>query len=108
VTFLVDNQLPAALARWLAAQGHDAKHVVDLGLAQAADFEVWRRARELEAVLVTKDADFRDRSLIAPGPQVGWVRFGNCRNQALIDAFARLLPRLIIELESGSLLVEVR
>jgi predicted nuclease of predicted toxin-antitoxin system len=108
VTFLVDNQLPAALTRWLAAQGHAAQHVVDLGLARATDSEVWRRASELEAVLVTKDADFRDRRLIASGPQVVWVRFGNCRNQTLIDAFARLLPRLIIELESGSPLVEVR
>lgn len=26
-----DNQLPAALARWLTAKGHDAVHVVDIG-----------------------------------------------------------------------------
>ena len=32
--FLVDNQLPAALARWLTAQGHDAIHVLDVALAQ--------------------------------------------------------------------------
>jgi predicted nuclease of predicted toxin-antitoxin system len=30
--FLVDAQLPPALARWLAAQGHEAAHVGDLGL----------------------------------------------------------------------------
>jgi predicted nuclease of predicted toxin-antitoxin system len=28
--FLVDAQLPPALANWLAAQGHDAAHVADL------------------------------------------------------------------------------
>jgi len=26
--FLVDAQLPPALARWLAAQGHEAEHAV--------------------------------------------------------------------------------
>jgi transcriptional regulator with XRE-family HTH domain len=39
--FLVDAQLPPALARWLAAQGHEAEHVSDCGLAQAADPAVW-------------------------------------------------------------------
>ena len=30
--FLVDNQLPAALARWLVARGLDACHVAVRGL----------------------------------------------------------------------------
>lgn len=30
--FLVDAQLPPALARWLAAQGHEAEHVGDIGM----------------------------------------------------------------------------
>lgn len=29
--FLIDAQLPVALARWLAAGGHEAAHVGDLG-----------------------------------------------------------------------------
>jgi predicted nuclease of predicted toxin-antitoxin system len=29
--FLVDAQLPPALAQWLASHGHDAMHVTDLG-----------------------------------------------------------------------------
>lgn len=33
--FLVDAQLPPALARWIAAQGHEARHVADLGMAGA-------------------------------------------------------------------------
>ena len=35
--FLVDNQLPAALARWISAQGEQAEHVLPLGLPQAFD-----------------------------------------------------------------------
>lgn len=31
--FLVDNQLPAALARSIAARGHEGSHVLDVGVA---------------------------------------------------------------------------
>jgi len=37
VRCLIDAQLPPALARWLTAEGHDAIHVIDVGLAQAPD-----------------------------------------------------------------------
>ena len=32
MTFLIDAQLPPALASWLIQQGHTAQHVDDLGL----------------------------------------------------------------------------
>lgn len=35
--FLIDAQLPPALARWLVAQGHAAEHVNDAGLDGADD-----------------------------------------------------------------------
>jgi predicted nuclease of predicted toxin-antitoxin system len=37
VRFLIDAQLPPALARYLAALGHDAKHVSDVGLLMAGN-----------------------------------------------------------------------
>jgi predicted nuclease of predicted toxin-antitoxin system len=39
--FIVDAQLPAALARFLESYGHDAKHVFDVGLANAEDKVIW-------------------------------------------------------------------
>jgi len=39
--FVVDAQLPPALARWLAGCGHRAEHVDDVGLASASDSDVW-------------------------------------------------------------------
>ena len=68
--FLVDAQLPPALARWLAAQGHEAEHVVDCELAQASDPAIWDYAISVGAIIVTKDEDFAQRSwlnLKAPG-----------------------------------------
>ena len=42
--FLVDAQLPPALARWISAQGYPARHVADIGMASALDPEIWDRA----------------------------------------------------------------
>lgn len=42
--FLVDAQLPPALARWLVAEGHAAEHVADKGLGAASDAEIWEHA----------------------------------------------------------------
>jgi hypothetical protein len=33
--FIVDNQLPTALARWLSARGGDAVHVLDIAFASS-------------------------------------------------------------------------
>ncbi|MGH9928510.1 MAG: DUF5615 family PIN-like protein [Pyrinomonadaceae bacterium] len=54
MTFLVDAQLPPALARWLIQQGHTAQHGNDIGLREAADTEIWNQALSTGAILVTE------------------------------------------------------
>jgi uncharacterized protein (TIGR02246 family) len=49
VNFLVDAQLPPALARWIASQRHQATHVFDLGFHTADDPVIWERARNEHA-----------------------------------------------------------
>ena len=56
--FLVDAQLPPALARWLVERGYVAEHVFDLGMAGADDREIWAYASRVGAVIITKDEDF--------------------------------------------------
>ena len=41
MNLLVDNQLPVALARYLAAQGWECTHVQDVGLEAADDRTIW-------------------------------------------------------------------
>ena len=53
--FLVDAQLPPALARWLASQGHVAQHVADQNLESASDAAIWDFAVAASAVVITKD-----------------------------------------------------
>jgi len=109
VRFLVDTQLPAAVTKFLEAEGHQAEHVLDLGLAQSKDDILWEYAERHQAVIVTKDEDFADRIIRGrPGPSVVWLRLGNCTNVTLISWLASLWPQIFSRLNQGERLVEVR
>jgi predicted nuclease of predicted toxin-antitoxin system len=56
--FLVEMPLPPALARWLAAQGHDAVHADAVGLGRSTDREILTRARQESRTVVTADLDY--------------------------------------------------
>ncbi len=107
--FLVDNQLPAALAKWLGGIGVQADHVLDLGLANAPDAVIWARASMDQSIVVSKDDDFflLANQAGATG-RVLWVRVGNCRTQALLARFAVAWPSLQSAFASGQRIVELR
>lgn len=107
--FLVDNQLPTALARFLAGIGTDAVHVLDLGLAQSGDAELWSFAVKNKLVLMSKDNDFLHfLERTAPDGQLIWVRMGNCRRQALLEIVERVWPETMALVTAGERLVEIR
>ena len=107
--FLVDQQLPLALARFIASQGHSAEHVGDLGLKEADDAVIWRQAGARELVIVSKDEDFTFLAHVSGrAGKLVWVRIGNCRKQVLLEAFRAQLPRIVSELEAGNQIVELR
>ena len=107
--FLVDAQLPPALAAYLEASGHQAEHVNRIGLGSASDLEVWRHAGAVRATLITKDIDFLALSQRNDDhPAVVWIRLGNCTNAALTAVVDALLPEIVSALTAGERLVEVR
>ena len=106
--FLVDAQLPPALARWLDAEGYPAVHVGDLGRGAAGDGAIWDHAQATGAAVVTKDEDFaRRRASAADGPPVVWVRLPNTRRRDLLAWFAVVLPDVLAALARGETLIEV-
>ena len=107
--FLVDNQLPVALSKRLAARGHDARHVLDCGLDKASDTEIWKTAAAHSQILITKDEDFLSLASQPDAPvQIVWVRLGNCRNTTLLAVFESILPQLEAALKAGNRVVEIR
>lgn len=108
--FLVDNQLPAALARFLTDHGFDCRHVQEIGLDASDDREIWALAQSEQRVIVTKDEDFAlmaDRQA-GMSPQVVWIRMGNCRKAALLATFSTLLPHVCRLLKEGKRVIEIR
>lgn len=76
---LLDNNLSPRLVRLLSDTYPECAHVHDLGMGTALDTEVWRYAAEYGYTIISKDADFYQRSLLfgAP-PKIVWLRIGNC------------------------------
>lgn len=103
--FLIDAQLPPALADWLVAAGLEAVHVREIGLEAATDSAIWNHALKTERIIITKDEDFTTRS--EPAPIIVWLRVGNTTNPALRSWFERRLPGILQLIAQGNRLVEV-
>ncbi len=57
----------------------NSDHLDLLGLGTAEDTLVWEHAKDNGFVVVTKDADFADLSVLRGfPPKVVWIRRGNC------------------------------
>ena len=110
MNFIVDNQLPVALARYLSAAGLSCIHVQDVKLDAAEDSDIWLYAKQRGGIVVTKDEDFHALSIRQASipPQVVWVRIGNCRKTVLLNVFSKLLPTLLTALQGGEAIVEIR
>ena len=106
--FLVDAQLPPALARWLVAAGHEAEHVADRDMQAASDAAIWDLALREHAAIVTKDEDFAQRrALTGTGPAVVWIRLRNTRRSELLAWFVAALPPILSALARGETLIEI-
>ena len=107
--FVVDAQLPPALARLLSSLGHTADHVADIGLRDADDSPIWVYALKNQAVIVTKDEDFAHRhGQSRTAPVVVWLRVGNTSRRALLQWFEPLIPQIVELIAKGDRIVEVR
>ncbi|WP_291828042.1 DUF5615 family PIN-like protein [Bosea sp. (in: a-proteobacteria)] len=107
--FLIDAQLPPALAERLAAAGFEASHVHRVGLGGASDRAIWRRACETADALITKDVDFVQLARSdAAGVAVIWIRIGNVTNSALWRVLEPALPDIVAALRAGERIVEIR
>lgn len=108
---LFDHNLSPRLVQRLADMFPDSTHVAIVGLERATDWEVWSYARDQEYVIVTKDADFNDLSVLygAP-PKIVWLRIGNTTTTQIEQVLRLHYTRIITfdEDTTASLLTIVR
>lgn len=76
---LFDHNLSPDLIRRLAELFPRSNHVYLLNLHEAPDTAVWSYAREHGFIVVSKDADFAEISMVAGfPPKLLWLQIGNC------------------------------
>lgn len=96
---LFDQNLSPRLASLLADLYPDSVHVRDIGLRDATDFAIWGHAKQHGFVLVSKDSDFQQRSLLeGHPPKFIWLRVGNCPTSR-IEALLRKHSTAIVVFE---------
>ncbi len=107
--FLVDNQLPPALARFITQELRtEALHVVDVGLRESTDAALWSYVSANGFVLISKDEDFVTLYSKTPSAGLLWVRLGNCRRAFLLEVFKKQWQRILERFEYGERFVELR
>lgn len=81
---LLDQNLSPRLVQRLADLYPESVHVESVGLDRALDREVWQYARTNQFIIVSKDADFNELSLMwGSPPKIIWIRRGNCNTQTI-------------------------
>jgi len=94
VKLLFDENLSPRLADLVAAEYPESIHVRAVGLLGAEDARIWEHGRIHGFAIVSKDNDFRQRSVLeGPPPKVIWLDIGNAGTRAIADLLRRERPR---------------
>ena len=95
---LLDQNLSRKLAKQIENIFPDSCHVTSVLSETVDDRTIWEFAKQNNFMIVTKDDDFEQRSILfGHPPKVIWIRLGNCRtadlerllrdSQKVIEAF---------------------
>ncbi|HEX9459420.1 MAG TPA: DUF5615 family PIN-like protein [Thermoanaerobaculia bacterium] len=101
---LLDQNLSAAAAEILRADGLDVLHTSEVGLATADDRDILIWCREQVRILITLDADCHALLALSGAtlPSVVRIRLEGLRDQALADLIRRVVDVTSDDLAHGS------
>ncbi|MEP7171318.1 MAG: DUF5615 family PIN-like protein [Bacteroidota bacterium] len=101
----LDAQLSPTLAAWITAEFKiNCVALRELGLHTTEDKFIFEKAKDENAIIITKDSDFVDliTRFNAP-PKIILLTFGNTSNQRLKEIFQSKLALALSLLENNSL-----
>ena len=101
--FLLDACVPRRLAESLRASGHDAIHLLEMGLGKVSDSEVFARASAEKRIVLTFDLGFGEivASSVTPSSSVIVFRLQNTTVPRLIERLQVVLAETERFLELG-------
>ena len=105
---LLDENLSRRLVPFLLHDFPGSSQVVLLGLESATDTQVWQTAKDQGFVIVARDADFEELSLVwGQPPQVIWLKIQNQTSAATLRILLENREAIAAALNSGQACVEV-
>jgi predicted nuclease of predicted toxin-antitoxin system len=110
MTIWIDAQLSPFIANWINANftDIDAKSARTLGLEDANDYDIFRKARNANAIVMNKDYDFvKLIELHGVPPKLIWITCGNTSNIRLCDILSTSLRQAIDLLNQQEDIVEI-
>ncbi len=106
---LLDQNLSPRLVSRLLDLYPGSAHVSELGLDQAQDEDIWEYARTNDFLIVSKDTDFSEMSVVRGfPPKVIWIRRGNCATREIENILRRdyrLVEKMSRDVSLGILLL---
>ncbi len=97
---IIDAPLSPHLALWIVQNLNiESVSVKYLGLRDAEDFEIFSAAREMNAIVMTKDEDFiRLHFQLGSPPKIIWITCGNTSNKRMKEILQQKLPETLLVL----------
>lgn len=90
MNLLFDENLSNRLVRQLDDLFPGSTHVRDIGFKSANDPTIWDHGKINDLVIVSKDVDMHDLSLVQGNPpKVIWIRLGNCSTRQVEQLIRR-------------------
>jgi predicted nuclease of predicted toxin-antitoxin system len=101
VKLLLDENLSDRIIHKIVDLYPDSEHVKTLGLINTDDAVIWEYAKTNGLVIVSKDSDFHQRSLLyGHPPKFIYLRVGNCPTSKITQILRDSLDT-IIQFESS-------
>lgn len=104
---LLDQNVSPKLVESLNEIYPGSVHVKEIGLDRALDEEIWIYAKVNNFIIISKDADFAERSLLLGFPPfVVWIRKGNCTTSEIKNTLVEnleLIKKFISASQTGLL-----
>ena len=99
VKLLLDENLSPRLAEALTDIYPGSNHVHQCGLGSSDDATIWEYAKTNGFIIVSKDSDFEERSVVLGcPPKVIWLRISNCTSadvESLLRTAFSIMSRFV-------------
>ena len=83
---LIDQNISFRITKDLSDTFNGFQHILDCGLLNCEDPDIWLYAKKHNFSIVTYDSDFYDISLLwGQPPKIIWLRTGNLRTKEIAN-----------------------